>query len=60
MNNTFKDIVKKQKVAQTVVDNCNTALKALRDICEHKWDCQGHGHNDNLYVCLECGKEEWR
>ena len=23
--------------------------------CEHEWTYDGHGHNDNHYVCHKCG-----
>jgi hypothetical protein len=36
------------------------AIKALQTICEHSWKYLGHGHNEELYVCTVCDKEEWR
>ena len=28
--------------------------------CDHSWNYEGHSHNDSLYVCSKCKKEEWR
>ena len=28
--------------------------------CDHSWSYEGHSHNDRLYVCTHCKKEEWR
>jgi hypothetical protein len=36
------------------------ALAALDPEHEHNWQYKGHGHNDALYECSTCGKEELR
>lgn len=60
MKNTIKKILDKQKAAQTLVTECKEAIIALQALCEHSWSHKGHSHNDDLYICSECGKEEWR
>jgi hypothetical protein len=37
------------------------AIKALQTLCKHPSEhYQGHSHNDSLYRCADCGREDWR
>ena len=60
MKNTIKKLLDKQKVAEKTVNNLREAILGLQEVCEHDWHYEGHGHNDSLYVCNICGKEDWR
>jgi hypothetical protein len=60
MKNTIKELLKKQRAAEKVVTNYKEAVEALQEVCEHDWQYEGHGHNDSLYICNICNKEEWR
>lgn len=60
MNNTIKEILDKQKAAEIIIGNCKDAIKSLQALCEHNWECKGHSHNDTLYACSNCGKEDWQ
>ena len=60
MKNKFKELLEKQKSAQKTANNYKKAIEALQEVCEHDWSHQGHGHNDDLYLCSICGKEERR
>lgn len=42
------------------INRYKEALEALQGICEHDWKYDGHGHNDDFYICNKCGAEEWR
>jgi hypothetical protein len=35
------------------------ALKALQLICEHVWQYDGHGHNDDHFTCSKCTVGKW-
>jgi ubiquinone biosynthesis protein COQ9 len=56
MDATIKEILEKKKAAQTIVKNCNDAIEALQQLCEHDWMYLGHSHNDNEYQCTKCNK----
>ena len=60
MDATIKEILKKKRTAQAIVKSCSTAIEALQELCDHSWDNKGHSHNDSIYQCSKCGKEEWR
>lgn len=60
MKNTIKDLLNKQKAAQKLVNNYKEAIAGLQEVCEHDWRYEGHGHNDSLYICNICKKEDWR
>jgi hypothetical protein len=45
---------------QNEVEKFRSAITALQSICEHDWKYDGHGHNDDCYVCTVCGLTEWR
>lgn len=56
MKNTLKDINKKLEESRKLVKKYSKALEALQDICEHRWEYQGHSHNDDAYQCSICGE----
>lgn len=31
-------------------------LNNLRELCEHAWHYDGHGHNSKFYTCNKCGE----
>jgi hypothetical protein len=35
------------------------AIEALRDECQHDWSYGGHGHNEDYYICVNCGASKW-
>ena len=59
MKSTLKELKNKLHSAKEVVAKYTAAIEALQEVCEHDYHYQGHGHNDSLYVCSICGKEEW-
>ena len=60
MKNTLKELKQKLKAAEIVTKKYKEAILALQEVCEHEFSYQGHGHNDSLYICTICNKEEWR
>ena len=60
MKNIIKDLLNKQKAAEKLVKQHREAIAALQQVCEHNWHYEGHSHNDDLYTCSICKKEEWR
>jgi hypothetical protein len=60
MKNNIKQLLEKQQSAQKTANNYREAIEALQKVCEHSWNYQGHGHNDSLYICNICNKEEWK
>ena len=60
MNQVFKELYKKKSEALDIVEKYSRAIKALEQVCEHKWVYEGHGHNDTSYICTECGDREYR
>lgn len=60
LKSTFDSLFKKLNAAQTQVKAWENAIHALREVCEHDWYYDGHSHNDSIYVCSICRKEEWR
>jgi hypothetical protein len=37
------------------------SMLVLQDKCPHNqgWRHIGHGHNDDCYECVQCGKMKW-
>lgn len=60
MTPTVKDLRKQIGGAEVLSRKLREALAALQEVCEHDWGYEGHSHNDDLYTCNNCGKEEWR
>jgi excinuclease UvrABC nuclease subunit len=60
MKNTIKTLQQKLTKAQRAADEYRDAIAALQKVCEHDYTYEGHSHNDDLYVCRNCGKEDWR
>lgn len=60
MKNIIKDLLDKQKAAEKLVKKYSEAIAGLQEVCDHNWHYEGHGHNDSLYICSVCKKEEWR
>ena len=60
MKNNIKELREKQRSAEKTAAKYKDAILVLQEVCEHSWDHQGHSHNDDLYLCSICGKEEWR
>ena len=56
----IKEMQEKHKSALKDAANYMDVILAIQKVCKHDWDYQGHGHNDELYLCSICGKEEWR
>lgn len=56
----IEQVLEKIRELNDELTKYTTVLTALRSICEHEWTYSGHGHNDDLYICRKCGKEEWR
>lgn len=53
LKSTYKYLEKKEK-------EFNEQLEKIRNKCSHKWEYDGHGHNDDCYKCIFCGEIEWR
>lgn len=54
MNEQIKyilDNITKHKNQMILYEN---ALKAVRAICKHEWEYDGHGHNRDYYTCSKC------
>lgn len=34
------------------------AIKAIQEICEHDFECQGHDSHSDWVKCKYCGKEQ--
>lgn len=37
-----------------------TAIEALRGLCNHGWQLEGHDSHRDWYLCKHCGASEWR
>lgn len=59
MDAHIKEIQEKLRSANAKVKKYQLALEALQDICKHKWNYDGHGHNDDHYTCSKCGTDKW-
>lgn len=53
------ELAKKIKKAEKELQDLEKALKAMQSICEHDWQYDGHGHNDDHYVCSICKAGKW-
>jgi hypothetical protein len=42
------------------LDRLNEELDTIQKTCNHTFRYDGHGHNDDMYVCTKCDKLEWR
>lgn len=55
--------VKTLKSFKKIIDMLRTKyskqLEKIRADCQHKWEYEGHGHNDDCYKCYKCGKMKW-
>lgn len=60
MDTHIKTIIAKISALRAETTEYLDALKALQKICQHDWSYEGHGHNDALYVCSKCGKDDYR
>ena len=56
----IKEMQEKHKSALKDAAKYMDVILVIQKVCKHDWDYQGHSHNDDLYLCSICGKEEWR
>ena len=59
MDATIKEILDKRALAEIIVNNCNKAIAALQELCDHDYIYTGHGHNKSYYECTKCVKRDW-
>ena len=58
MKAELKEIRAKMFFHQEQARKYKDAIIAFQEICEHKWNFQGHGHNSTFCTCMKCGKEK--
>lgn len=46
--------------ANEIVKKNKAAIAVLQDVCTHRWEYQGHSHNDDYFICSICKKEKWQ
>jgi hypothetical protein len=56
---TCKRLMDKIRALKAETQKHQAALDALRELCPHDWKYEGHGHNDDLYICNICGVDKW-
>lgn len=55
---TCKSILAKIKKLESELEKQSEALAALREICEHDYEYDGHDSHHNYEKCRICGKVE--
>jgi hypothetical protein len=58
MKEHFKELHEKKAKAFQELNKIQKALRAMQDLCEHKWVSTGHGHNSEHFNCIHCGEEK--
>jgi hypothetical protein len=55
MKTAIKELMEKRKKLNEDLDKVDKALKALRELCEHQWQYDGHTSHEDYEVCTNCG-----
>lgn len=58
-NQTIKELILQRDTLYARAKKLDKAIDALREECPHDWSYDGHGHNEDYYICINCGKSKW-
>ena len=56
----MKTLIAKRQKANVELMKINKAIEALRDLCDHDWQNDGHDSHKDHYKCSICEKTESR
>jgi hypothetical protein len=55
----IRKLLAKEDSLSKDLNDVQKSIEALRKVCEHAWNYDGHGHNDDHYTCSICGDTKW-
>ena len=55
----IKELRELQDKLKKALNNLNSTIETLEELCEHKWVITGHTHNHNVAECTECGATDY-
>lgn len=59
MKTAVKELMEKEKKVEDDLKKVRKALAALRELCDHEWEYDGHTSHHDHEICKHCGDGRW-